>query len=592
VTEESAAFDTDVLVLGSGFGGSAAALRFAEAGERVIVLERGPWVRREDFEADPDALWNPRRHRFGMNELRSRGRHVIPWLGAGVGGGSHVYAATLKRLDDFGAFPGGITRAEMDGYYDRAEDMLDAQRYPDHAPYGDVAPTQLLYGVGERLAKTHPELVEEWGSINLGISFAPPGVAPGSAFVNKHGAPQRYSDPMEQSALGGDIGAKNSLDRNYLHVAQERGAEIRPLHQADRIEPLEGGGFRVHFTHYVKESSFLRRTLRHAFPRFARTRDEQGSVTARRLVVSCGAVGSTELLLRNRDVHGTLPNLSPKLGHGYATNGDFVSLIFPFRGIFVSWTGVLLALVAALWTSMPARGGCLIAGAVLYFAGLLVSRRAFDPDVGVTNSDYIKFRAQDGSGQGAYIESGRYPTPLRATIAFLMSVFGVYRPSRYRWIIRFTHVLRWIVPPFELIARSWPIPLLQMGRDDAVGTMALDAKGQGRIDYPFAKNVPFYRWLNSLGRLVAKEAKAWWAPNGPAFLLKKIEVPHNLGGCPMGATAAEGVVDDCGHVFGYPGLMVLDGSIVPGSLGPNPALTILALSERAMARTLAGPSTD
>lgn len=579
-------FDTDVLVLGSGFGGSVAALRWAEAGRRVTVLERGPWVRREDFEADPDAFWNPRRHRFGMNDLRARGRHVIPWLGAGVGGGSHVYAATLKRRDTFDGFPKAINKADMDRYYAIAEDVMDAQRYPDHPPYSDVRPTQLLYSVAEQLAQTHPDLVEDWGPINLGISFAPEGTSPGTEFVNKHGAQQRYSDPFEQSLLGGDIGAKNSLDKNYLHLAQQSGAEIRPLHQADRIEPLDGGGYRVHFTRFVRETSALRRTLRNFVPGLIDSRDETGSLTTERLVVACGAVGSTELLLRNRDVHATLPSLSSRLGQAYTTNGDFISLIFPFRGLFVSWAGLIGAVIALLWLDGSARLGLLVAGAVLYFAGLVFSRRTFDPDIGVTNSDYIKFRGRDGSGQGAYIESGRYPTPVRAVFAFLMSVFGVYRPRRYRWIVLATRALRLLVPPFELIARTWPIPLLQMGRDDAVGSIDLDRRGRARIDYPFATNVPFYHWLNRLGKLVARAANAYWAPNFPAFLLKKIEVPHNQGGCPMGESAADGVVDDAGQVFGYPDMMVLDGSIIPCSVGPNPALTILALSERAMAITL------
>jgi choline dehydrogenase-like flavoprotein len=117
VPEGTTRFDADVVVVGSGFGGSVAALRFCEAGQRVVVLGRGPWVRRGDFEADADMFWSPRRHRFGMNELRPRGRHVIPWVGSGVGGGSHVYAATLKRRAFFDDFPVTLDQAEMDAWY-------------------------------------------------------------------------------------------------------------------------------------------------------------------------------------------------------------------------------------------------------------------------------------------------------------------------------------------------------------------------------------------------------------------------------------------------------------------------------------------
>lgn len=571
-------FDTDVLVIGSGFGGSVAALRFAEAGERVVVLERGPWVRRQDFQFDPDAFWNPRRHRFGMNDLRPRGRNIIPWLGAGVGGGSHVYAATLKRRDTFDGFPQAICKPDMDGFYATAEAMMGATRYPDYPPYSEARPTELLYEVGEKLLRERPDLVQEYGPINLGISFAPPEGTPGAEFVNQHGATQCYSDPDEQSLLGGDIATKNSLDRNYLFVAQKHGAEIRALHQADRIEPLDGGGYRVHYREYVTEDSRWRRIVRNWLPSLVRNRDRLGCVSARRVVIASGAIGSSELLLRNRDVHRTLTELSPRLGERYTSNGDFVSLMLPFRGFFVAWAGVVAAVVGATLGNWWVAG----VGALLYAGGLVTSRRPFDPDIGVTNSDYIKFRHRDGSGQGGYIESGRYPTPVRGLLAFALSVLGLYRPGRYRWIIGFTNFLRRFVPPFALLARSWPIPLLKMGRDDATGRFHLDASGRAVIDYDFDANREFYAWFNDIGRTVAKAANAWWFPNVPAFLLKRIEVPHNQGGAAMGEDRDDGVVDHAGRVYGYDNLMVLDASIIPLSPGPNPALTILALAERAM----------
>jgi len=89
-------FDTDVLIVGSGFGGSVAALRFAETGSRLLVIERGDWVSKEAFEPDLDMFWRPEKGRFGMNELRARGRNIIPWLGAAVGGGSHVTPPPLN----------------------------------------------------------------------------------------------------------------------------------------------------------------------------------------------------------------------------------------------------------------------------------------------------------------------------------------------------------------------------------------------------------------------------------------------------------------------------------------------------------------
>lgn len=571
-------FDTDVIVVGSGFGGSVAALRFAAAGHSVIVLERGDWICRDSFEPDFDAFWNPRRHRFGMNELRPRGRNIIPWLGAAVGGGSHVYAGTLKRRDTFDGFPQAIDHAEMQDFYSQAEGVLDAQRYPDHPPYSDVRATQLLYSIADQLEEACGDLVEEWGALNLGISFAPPGTEPGTEFVNKHGSRQRYSDPREQSLLGGDIGTKNSLDRNYLFLAQKLGAEVHALCSADRITPLEGGGFRVDLKRYRKESRFWRRFLRNWIPSLIRPRDEKLEVTCRRLVLSAGTIGSTELLLRNRDVHRTLPRLSATLGTRYTSNGDYVSAMLPTRGLLLGWIGFALAVYGlvsgSLWLALVGAAG--------YATGFLRTRQAYDPDVGTTNSDYIKFRHRDGSSQGAYIESGRYPTAVRLFITVILSGLGIYRPRHYGKIIRYTRFLRLFIPPFGLLARTWPIPLLKMGRDDAYGTFRLDRRGAAVIDYDYRANKEFYRYLDRIGQAVAKTCGFLWIPNLPARILRRVEIPHNQGGCPMADSADEGVVDHAGRVFGYDNLMVLDGSIIPVALGPNPALTISALVERAL----------
>ncbi|HSM36453.1 MAG TPA: GMC oxidoreductase [Longimicrobiales bacterium] len=577
-------FDVDVVVVGSGFGGSVAALRFAERGYRVVVLERGDRVRQEAFEPDADMFWSPRRQLFGMNELRPRGDTVVPWLGAAVGGGSHVYAATLKRRAFLDDFPDAIARDGLNRQYRRGERMLDAQPYPEHPPYSEVRAFQILRRAEATLARERPDLVEEHGRVCLGISFAPPGVRPGTHFTNAHGAAQRYADPSEQKLLGGDIGSKNSLDLNYLHLAERRhGAEIRPLCEADVLEPLEGGGWRIHYRRYRRDASRLRRSVGAVLPGVLRERPESAQVTARHLVLAAGSIGSTELLLRSRDVHGTLTGPGEALGTRYHTNGDYLTLMLHARGLGLSWGGTAAALAGAALGSW--RLG--IAGAAAYLGGLLVSRQEDDPDIGTTNSDFIRFYGRDGRPQGSYIEGGRYPTPVRAGLSALISVAGLWRPSSYGAVVRFTDALRSWVPPFELIARSWPIPLLQMGRDDADGTFRLDGDGRVAIDFPLEDNRAYYDYVEERARLVARAAGATFIPNVFARLTRRIEVPHNLGGVPMATRASAGVVDDAGRVFGCEGLAVLDGSIIPVSLGPNPALTILALAERAMERILA-----
>lgn len=570
-------FDADVIVIGSGFGGSVAALRFAQAGHSVIVLERGAWVTRHSFRIGLDFFWDPKRNRFGNNELRPCGRNIVPWLGSAVGGGSHIYAGTLKRRDDFDGFPAAIQTDDIDPYYKRVEEMLCVMPYPDWAPYNTLRTTQLLFRAGKALQESSTDL-EAYGPVDLGISFAPEGVEPGTPFVNKHGCKQRYYNPLEQSILGGDIDAKNTLDKNYLFLAQNAGAEIRSMHEVQKIAPLPGGGYRVDsFVHRPLESRW-RKFVRAWIPFCQKSEGAAASCSAQRVVVAAGSIGSTELLLRCRDVEKTLSELSPALGHRYTTNGDFISFLLPYRGVFVSWAGLIAAIVA-LWVS---NYWLLGVGVAAYTLGLLISREPFDPDLGTTNSDHMRFRGPDGEPQGAYIESGRYPTPVRLSIAILLNCLGRWRPRRYPSIVKFSRFLSTWIPPFQLFARTWPIPLLKMGGDRAFGTFSLDRKGKVKIDYDIEANRAFYAHLNRLGRQVARATGSFWIPNLAYYLLGVLEIPHNQGGVPMGENPSEGVVDHAGRVFGYPDLMVLDGSIIPVSPRLNPALTIAALSERAM----------
>lgn len=581
-------FDADVAVIGSGFGGSVAALRFAESGRRVLVLERGDVVDSATFEPDLDMFWIPERQRFGMNAFRFRGRNIVAWTGAAVGGGSHVYAGSLKRVVDFSGFPAAIAGDDMAAYYRRGEDMLAATEYPDYPPYSDVRCTELLLRAGGRLAGEEPGLVESAGRIRLGISFAPPGTEPGAVFTNRFGVEQRYADPRDQSILGGDIGSKNSLDRNYLAAASDLGARVEAMCEVDRLRPLPGGGWEIEADRWSREERLGPRLRRRWALRPERPSDRRERFTARHVVVAAGAVGSTELLLRNRDVHGTLDGISDRLGTRYTTNGDTLSLLLPADGLVLGWTGFALAALGARRRS-PAL---MASGLAVHYAGMLRARRSYDPDLGPTNSDYVRFRAEDGTPQGVYIEGGRYPNPGRWAIGAALAAVGGYRPGRYRQIARVTSVGRQWIPPFNLLARTLPIPLLTMGRDAAVGRISLDASGEATIDIDLDRNDAYFAYTDRLARLVAGAAGARWLANPVLRHLRVVEVPHNLGGAPMGDDRSTGVVDHAGRVFGVDDLVVLDGSIVPRSLGPNPALTIVALAERALEHLVAQLDAD
>ncbi len=575
----TAANEAEFVIIGSGFGGSVAALRLAQAGHQVVVLERGGRVARETFQADLDALWNPARNAYGFHDIRRRGQHIIPWVGAAVGGGSHVYAGTLKRRESFADFPHAIAATDMTPFYDRAESMLGGQPFPAWPPYSEVRATQLMFQVGQKLQAAHPDLVEGFGPVHLGISFAPQdgSAKPGETFTNVHGCEQRYFDPSEQSILGGDIDTKNSLDRNYLYVAERARCpvKIHSMCEADCIAVLPDGRFQITYVEHAALTGWAGFKKRWLFG--AAQVPATATIIAQKLIIAAGSIGSSELLLRNRDVHKSLP-LPARVGTQYSTNGDYLTLIIPFRGLFVSWGAFVAMLICA---SLTQWYGVAIA-AVLYFIGLAISQPPFDPDVGTTNSDHVRCKGPLGQSQGAYIESGRYPTPGRMLSAVLVSAFtGKFRPRRYRTLAKLSKILR-LVPPFGALARSYPIPLLSMGKDDAFGTFHLDAQHQIYIKYDINANTAFYQHLEKLGKLIGKTADAYWLPDILHKVLGRLEVPHNQGGVPMGNSASDGVVDHAGRVFGIKNLMVLDGAIIPRSIGPNPALTITAVAERAM----------
>jgi cholesterol oxidase len=571
--------ETDVVVIGSGFGGSVAALRFAEAGQRVTVLERGDRVSREKFQADLDALWKPHRNSYGIYDVQRRGKHVMPIVGAAVGGGSHVYSAVLFRRHQFGDFPTAIRADDMAPHYTVAEDMLGATPYPDHAPYGDVPSYRRMRDAAATLAAAEPELVEAHGPTRVGVSFAPvdpENGVPGGEFTNRHGCGQRYLDPREAAMLGGDIDTKNTLDRNYLYRAERRGAVIEPLCEADKLEPLSDGRWRVTFRRHLRTrgwSAFAQRwlTLR---PEARMSAEE--TIVAKRVVVAAGAVGSTQLLLRNRDIHKTI-EMGPSLGARYTTNGDYLTLV-SFRSLAVVWLALLAAtLFVALGWWIPAG----IAG-LAYYASLLAVP-IIEPDLGAPISTYVSLRGPAGEPQHVLLQNGTYPQPARMVAAVAISaVTGRFRPRLYRRLRSATRVLAFAIPPFGAIVRSYPLPLLAMGRDRASGTLALDDKGHVRIDYPIEDNRDYYAYIDGAGKKLARAGKMFLLRN-PTFTLCKLQqVPHNQGGVPMADDPRDGVVDHAGRAFGLPNLIVLDGSIIPGSIGPNPALTITALAERAM----------
>ncbi|HSK14764.1 MAG TPA: GMC family oxidoreductase [Gaiellaceae bacterium] len=542
----------DAVVVGSGFGGSVLAYRLAEAGKSVCVLERGKPYPPGSFPRGPSrltkAFWDPSEGLYGMFNLWSF-RGIGALVSSGLGGGSLIYANVLLRKDEKWFvqedLAGGghehwpVSRADLDPHYERAERMLGAQTYP----FKETTPKTLAFEEAAR------QLGREFILPPLAVTFANEGEEPAvgvpirEEHTNLHGAPRYTCRLVGECDIGCNFGSKNTLDFTYLSAAARRGAEIRTRHEVRSLAPREGGGYAVRYVEPDPEDE----------GRWLDTHDPaarpERELSCDRLVLAAGTLGSTYLLLRSR---GAFPGLSAKLGTRFGGNGDL--LTFALKAKRPDGTPWVL----------DAHYGPVISSAI----------RA--PDA-----------LDGGEGRGFYVEDAGYPE----FVSWL--VHGTQGPGAlWRWRRVAARILLSLLrrePEVDLSAEvsellsdtrlsAGSLPLLGMGRDIPDGNMTL-RKGKLDVDWVKGKSGPFFDRLRGFGREIAGALGAEFQPN-PTWYLGRVITVHPLGGCPLGRSAEEGVVDTYGEVFGYPGFTIADGSVMPGPVGPNPSLTIAALADR------------
>jgi cholesterol oxidase len=309
---------TDAVVVGSGFGGSVVAYRLAEAQQSVCLLERGKRYPPGSFPRRPDEIarnfWNPGDGLQGLFDIWSF-RHVESVVASGLGGGSLIYANVLIRKDErwfvrdggpgdgYESWP--VTREQLDPHYDRAEKVLGAAHYP--VSYAETTPkTRAMRRAASRLGL-------EWYRPNLAVSFAEAGSMPGSPIDdsehNLHNAPRMTCRLCGECDIGCNYGSKNTLDYTYLTMAARAGAELRDRCEVLDIAPLTNG-FEVGYICPEPQNEGVPVDLT-ALPRHR--------LRCRTLVLACGALGTTYLLLRNQR---NFPALSPTLGSRFCGNGD------------------------------------------------------------------------------------------------------------------------------------------------------------------------------------------------------------------------------------------------------------------------------
>lgn len=527
-------FDTDVAIVGSGFGGSVSALRLTEKGYRVTVLEAGKrWTK----DTLPDTNWDLRRYLWAP-KLGLRGfqrltllRDVFVLSGAAVGGGSVVYANTLyDPLDAYwrdGRWPAGNDwREEFGPYYEQAKRMLGVTTVPFTTP-ADRVLQQVAADMG---------VADTYHPTEVGVWFGTPGERVADPYFGGLGPDRVGCIRCGNCMVGCKHEAKNSLDHNYLYLAEGAGAEVLPERQVVDLVPLPDGGWR----------------LVHERPG-AWVRTDRRSLTAEQVVLSGGALGTQRLLFDLRE-RRRLPGLSSALGTLVRTNSE--------------------ALVGATARRLPGSEVDTTAGAAGtagYAAGVAITSSIHpDEDTHIEPVRYGK-----GSNAMALISTlmvdggGRLPRPLR----FVLSIL--------RHPVRFLR---------SLSARKWSertvILLTMQTIDNSLRLVRKRGLFGPRLTTRPGHGEPNPTWIPAANRAARHAAEHMdGEPMGSIFeaTLNTPATAHFIGGCPLGTDRTTSVVDPYHRVHGVDGLHICDGSTITANLGVNPSLTITAMTERAMA---------
>jgi cholesterol oxidase len=555
----------EAVVIGSGFGGAINGCRLAKKWPgKVIILERGKRYRLGEFPRSPHDLarnfWalrsdltpRPRHVRKSANrhggELRGmfdvrNYEHMDVVMCAGLGGGSLIYANVFMIPPDEifdQRWPASCKKPDLLQYYQVAKDVLGSRPVP---LTGDTRRALLKTDVFQQVAvklNRNSQLVD----INVFFGRDPnsPPLEVGVQEKNRFGRVQTSCTYCGECVIGCNYHAKNTVDLNYLHVAETaHHAEIRTECLVESIVPLDQSG---------QDSPTERGKHGYAVEYVDLTTGVRQRILSNRVIVSAGSLGSTELLLRCK--RRSLPALSNALGRSFSGNGDF--LAFAVEGPPV------------------------------------------DPNRGPTITQRIDFNLfnQFDPNRAFIIEDASYPFLLAWFVEgvkpFSMWLPAVRRLARHVWAqitsgkspgvlgYAFAEVLSSDISYGTAV-------LLCMGSDKSNGVMQLDASGQFTIQWPYRDSMPLYDAILEAGKQF-QSARNWKhfipLPSWDWPIRNNVTV-HPLGGCILADDAAKGVTSadpkTFGQAFGYEGLYVADGALLPTAVGANPVATISALSE-------------
>lgn len=522
-------FDEDVIVIGSGFGGSVAALRAAEKGYRVRVFEAGRRFEDEDFAKTSwnlrKYLWAPAFGCFGIQRIH-RLPHVMILAGAGVGGGSLNYANTLYRPgSEFFHDPQWRDIAEWEQelapHYTRAQHMLGVvEHYPHFGPV-----ERIMQGAAEDLGVS-----DSFRRAPVGVYFGTPGERVADPFFEGEGPERTGCTLCGNCMVGCRVGAKNTLVKNYLALAERRGVAVEALRTVTEVRELPGGGYAVTTQ---RSGSWVRHSQR--------------TTTAAQVVFAAGTWGTQQLLHRMKQ-SGALPRISSSIGRLTRTNSE--------------------ALDGAVAVSVPETLG--LANGIAITTSFHVDERThvenvrYGPGSNLMGALATIMVPGDVSlGRRVAQVMGRM---LRAPIR--QAKLGSLRRWSERGIIALV---------MQTADNSLTLSLKRrFGRDVLTSAQGHGEPNPSYLPEAHRASIAIAERMQREGGVPAEARGSWPEVFGIPL------TAHFLGGAVISASPEEGVIDQYHRVWGHPGLFVVDGSAVPANPGVNPSLTITALAERAL----------
>lgn len=508
----------DYIIIGSGFGGSVSALRLSEKGYKVLVIEKGKWFTDNDF---PKTNWNLRKwlwlpalRFYGIQKI-SFFKHISAMSGTGVGGGSLVYANTLpkpkKPFFNHGSWAKlNDWEKELEHHYETAWKMLGATQNP-YPGESDLAFKQLAKEIGKE---------DKFRTVNVAVYFGEKDVTVKDPYFNGKGPTRTGCIQCGACMTGCRHNAKNTLDKNYLLLAQQLGAEIIAEHEVTDVIPLDGKNGASGYNIVFRQSTKLFKNKQ--------------NIKSKGIVFSGGVLGTVPLLLKQKKKN--LPNLSDKTGDNIRTNNE-----------------ALILTVTSDKTKNMSDG--IAIGSII----------ELDKN---SNAEPVRY----GNGSGFW----------RLLVMPMVSERNFFIRILKLLIIPFTAPIKWLKIFFAPDFGKQTSVILFMQHIDSTLKLRKKLFGIGTKAEEGKRPTAFIPEAHKFAHKYAKIINGKPTVMLTETLTGIPSTAHILGGAVMGKDKTEGVIDKNNKVFGYENMFVCDGSMISANPGVNPSLSITAISERAM----------